>query len=264
MKHERHLVGRGRTLEEATQHRDDDVALVEPGQDVAQTVRPLGRVELVAAFGETRGRPDIQVRTEGDHEEVAFVGPLIGDDPLVHRIDGAHRLLEEVDVRPGDVPVGEADPFSGLPSEHDVELREAEDEGVALVDQRDVHIVAKCLGEPSRQLEPSEAGPEDQDPGRHDRARSRRAANGHGQEQGEAQVIVARDHRTDTGGKRGAEPPPGGEAPPRRCDLSEAGPRPIMRERGPSATQLAHTRSRGPTRSRKDRRHAYRPERSHR
>jgi hypothetical protein len=48
-----------------------------------------------------------------------------------------------------------ADGSGKLPSEHHVELREAEDECVTLVDKHDIHRVAERLGEDGCQLEAS-------------------------------------------------------------------------------------------------------------
>ncbi len=47
--------------------------------------------------------------------------------------------------------------------EHHVELREAEIEGVALVDQRHFDVVAKRLREHGAEFEPAEAGAENED-----------------------------------------------------------------------------------------------------
>ena len=52
---------------------------------------------------------------------------------------------------------------SGRATEHDVELREPEDEPVALVDQHDVGGVAELVRQPRRQLQPAKACPEHHD-----------------------------------------------------------------------------------------------------
>jgi len=44
-------------------------------------------------------------------------------------------------------------------AEHDVELREAEDEAVAAIDQYDLQLVTQCIGEPGGQLQPTEPHP---------------------------------------------------------------------------------------------------------
>ncbi len=53
--------------------------------------------------------------------------------------------------------VGEGSP------EHDLELREPEDEPVLLIDQDDVNIVAELVGQPGRQLQTAEARTENDD-----------------------------------------------------------------------------------------------------
>jgi hypothetical protein len=51
----------------------------------------------------------------------------------------------------------------GAPApEHHVELREPEDEALALVDQRHLDVVAQFLGQRRRQLEPAEPGTQHQ------------------------------------------------------------------------------------------------------
>jgi hypothetical protein len=54
------------------------------------------------------------------------------------------------------------------PSEHHVELREAEDERIALVDQRDRHLAGQLAAQPRRELETAEPGAQDHDANRHD------------------------------------------------------------------------------------------------
>src|SRR5262249_44078782 len=54
------------------------------------------------------------------------------------------------------------------PAEHHIELREPEDERVGAVDERDVDVAAELVCEPAGELEPPEAGAEDQDRRRHD------------------------------------------------------------------------------------------------
>ena len=49
------------------------------------------------------------------------------------------------------------------PAEHHVELREAEDEAFGLVDEHDLDRIAELVGQPRRQLQPSEARSEHQD-----------------------------------------------------------------------------------------------------
>ena len=53
-----------------------------------------------------------------------------------------------------------ADGRGHRPPEHHVELREAEHEGVALVDERDLHRVAELGGQPRDELEAAEPSPQ--------------------------------------------------------------------------------------------------------
>src|SRR5437588_10657072 len=57
----------------------------------------------------------------------------------------------------------------GAVAEHEVEFRESEDERIALVDQRDVDVVAQGSREPRGGLEAGEARAEDDDSPRHAR-----------------------------------------------------------------------------------------------
>ena len=66
-----------------------------------------------------------------------------------------------------DVPVGQPYVIEATPPEHHVQLRETEDERVALVDESDLDVVAEILGEPGRELQAAEPGSEDQNSGRH-------------------------------------------------------------------------------------------------
>src|SRR4029079_6606633 len=90
------------------------------------------------------------------------------------------RLLPEPHARLCDVPVRVPDLVDRLLSEHHVELREAEDEYVALVDQRDLDVVAERFGETRGQLEAAEAGAEDDHTGAHPVRLSRPVASGSG------------------------------------------------------------------------------------
>ncbi len=71
-------------------------------------------------------------------------------------IDGRHCLLTELDSRLVDGAIRV--PHFGFPAapEHDIELREAEHESVALVDEGDPHFVGDRLGQPGRELETAE------------------------------------------------------------------------------------------------------------
>ena len=163
VEHERRLIGRGRTLEEATEHADDDVAAVERLEHPTH-VRGAGfRVELVAAFGEPRRGRGVDVGAEGDDEDVGVVRSAAGDHPAGLGIDREHPFLPEVHAGLGDVPVVEAHALGRRPAEHHVELGETEGEPLALIDERDVDLVGHFRGQPRGQLEAAEPCAEDQD-----------------------------------------------------------------------------------------------------
>jgi hypothetical protein len=67
----------------------------------------------------------------------------------------------ELDALLRDLVVGEQDVRHGLPAEEDVQLRIAEEEGLALVDERDADLAGERIGESRRELQAGEAGAED-------------------------------------------------------------------------------------------------------
>ena len=75
-----------------------------------------------------------------------------------------HRLLPERHRRLRDVAVVELHRVGRLPPEHHIELRVAEHEVVALVDQRDLDLVGDLLRQSRRQLQAAESRPEDEHP----------------------------------------------------------------------------------------------------
>ena len=87
----------------------------------------------------------IEVGTESDNEHVRRVRVAARHDGASLRIDRQHALVLEVDAGLGDVAVVEADTFRCGPTEHDVELREAEGEPLALVDEGDVDLLWHIL-----------------------------------------------------------------------------------------------------------------------
>ena len=102
-------------------------------------------VELVAALGEPRRRVEVVVGAERDDEDVGLVEAGVGRHAPRLRVDRGDRLLQEAHAGLRDVAVREADRVGRRPPEHHVELRVAEDERVALVDQRHVDVVAERL-----------------------------------------------------------------------------------------------------------------------
>jgi hypothetical protein len=90
------------------------------------------------------------------------VAALVGADGPRLGIDREHRLPEELHARLGHVRVGEPDGVRRRAPEQDVELRVAEDERVAPVDQRDLELLAR-LRQRRRELQAAEPCTEDQD-----------------------------------------------------------------------------------------------------
>ncbi len=81
----------------------------------------------------------------------------------VCRVDRPDRRLHESHPRLDELAVRVADGRGHRPPEHHVELREAEHEGVALVDERDLHRVAELGGQPRDELEAAEPSPQHED-----------------------------------------------------------------------------------------------------
>ena len=77
-------------------------------------------------------------------------------------IDRGDRLLQEPHAGLRDVAVGQPHRVGRRAPEHHVELREPEDERVALVDQRHLDLVAERLREHGAQLQPAEPRPENE------------------------------------------------------------------------------------------------------
>ena len=123
----------------------------------------------MAALDEPRRSVGVQVGTEGHDQHVAIKGTGVGLHPLGHRVDGLDRGLQEPHARLHDVGVAVVHVVGGRLAEHDVELREAEDEAVGSVDEHDIGVVTQRLRQPRRQLQPPE--PRSQDEYAHGRGR---------------------------------------------------------------------------------------------
>ena len=132
------------------------MALRERRQDLGQPLRTGLGVELVAALGEAGRGIHVVVGPQRDDEHVGLVHARVRGHPLRLGVDRGDRLLEHAHAGLGDVAVLEADRFRRLAPEHHVELREAEDERVGLVDQRHLDLVGDRLGEHGAQLQAAE------------------------------------------------------------------------------------------------------------
>ena len=160
---QRALARRRRALERGAADADDGVARRERRDDAGEPLGTVDRVELVAALGQAGRGLEVVVGAERDDEDVGLVGAGVGRHAPRLGIDRRDRLLQEPHARLGDLAVRQAHRVAARAPEHHVELREAEDERVALVDQRHVDLVAERLRERGGELEPAEARAEDED-----------------------------------------------------------------------------------------------------
>ena len=163
MQQERALAGRWRTFERCRRHADDGLALGEAGQDAAQAVRAFHRVELVAAFCQPRRGVEVIADPEGDHEVVAIVGTGIGHHAPRRGVDRRHCLPQQPHARFYELPVRQSHGVERVTPEHDIELGVAEHEGIALVDQRDLDLVAQRFGQDRAQFHAAETSPQHRD-----------------------------------------------------------------------------------------------------
>jgi hypothetical protein len=160
---QRGLAGGRRALQRRRADADDRSALRERGQ---HTTQPLGAgdgVELVAPFRESRRGVEVVVGTECNHQDVGLIGAAVGGDASRHGIDLGDRFLQEAHAGLHEVAVREAHCVGRRPAEHQVELRVAEDERVALVDQGHSDVVAMRLRQHGGELEACETCSQDHD-----------------------------------------------------------------------------------------------------
>jgi hypothetical protein len=98
---------------------------------------------------------------------VCNVGSAVGGHAPRFRVDCGYRFPTEDRAGPHDVSVREANGVGCLATEHHVELRDADDEGVVPVGQREVEAIAERLGKCRGELEPAETGTQDHDSSLH-------------------------------------------------------------------------------------------------
>ncbi len=163
MQEQRGFARRGRALERRPADADDRAAARERWKHVAHPLGTTDGVELAPALGESRRGLEVVVGAESDDEDVCFVDSLVRRHAPRVGIDGGDRLAQEAHARLEDVGVRQADLFCGGSPEHDIEFRVAEDERVALVDQRDAGVVTERLGQESRELETGKPRAQDDD-----------------------------------------------------------------------------------------------------
>ena len=124
------------------------------------------RVELVLRLDQPGRRSEVVVGAERDHEDVGLVRAGVGRHMPRLGVDRRDLFPNEPHSGLDQVAVRQSHGVERRAPEHHVELRVAEDEGVALVDERHVGLVAERLRQPGRQLETAEPGPENHDPRR--------------------------------------------------------------------------------------------------
>ena len=111
----------------------------------------------MAALDEPGRGGGVEVSPERHDEDVGVEGPGVGLDAPGRRIDRPDRRLHEPHPGLDDVrDTGDATAAAGRAPEHDIELREPEDETVALIDQDDIGVVTELVGQPGRQLQAAE------------------------------------------------------------------------------------------------------------
>ncbi len=133
------------------------------GSTSANSLRAGDGVELVSGLGEPRRGVQVVVGAERNDQDIRLVDAGVGGHAARFGVDRRDRLLEEPHARLHDLAVREANGIECRPPEHDVELRVAEHERVALVDQRDRDVVAERFRERARELETSEARSQNHD-----------------------------------------------------------------------------------------------------
>ena len=139
------LVWRGRALERDGEHGQHHPAAAERRQFVAQPLGACDRVVLEPSVGEAGCRGDVVVCTEGDDDDVGVVNSSIGDDVPRPWVNRKHPLLAELHARRADLAVRDPHLFRVLAPEEDLQLGEAEHEGVVLVEQSDLDLAGEAL-----------------------------------------------------------------------------------------------------------------------
>ena len=84
------------------------------------------------------------------------------------RVDGGDGFPTKNHTGLGDVAVGDSNGIGRRTTEHDIELRGAEEKGVVPVDQGEVELISERLGKDGAELEAAEPRAQDNDSSPHD------------------------------------------------------------------------------------------------
>jgi hypothetical protein len=145
VQHQHGLARGGRAFVGRAADADERRALGERGQHSAQMLGAGDRVVLVTVGDEARRGFEVIVSAQRHHDEVRVVGAGVGTHSAGNRVDRGDCLATATNARLDNAAVGQPDRlWRGVP-EHHVELRVAEDERIALVDQGHLRAVAQRL-----------------------------------------------------------------------------------------------------------------------
>ena len=106
----------------------------------------------------------MQIGSKRDDQDVGVEGPSVCLDALGDWIDRSDRGLDEPHPGLHEIAVRMPHGRWQCPPEHDVQLREPEDEAITLIDEHDVNIAAEFLRQPCCQLKTAEPRSENHNP----------------------------------------------------------------------------------------------------
>jgi hypothetical protein len=123
-----------------------------------RTSPPIGPV--MQSYTGVDGEATFFVPAECRDEDVRLVDTAIGGHaPGLGIVRGDSLAAGSAPPRLRDLPVGKADGVSSAPAEEDIELRVAEEERLALVDQRHLDVVAERLRHVVESVKPRNPAP---------------------------------------------------------------------------------------------------------
>ncbi len=162
MQHQGALARRRRAFEWRATNSDQRPSPVESGQHLAELLGAGDGIEFVD-LGQARRGVDVVVGAECHDQEIGFIGAAVGGDTAPDGIDRRDRLALQTHARLHEVAVRQPHRLERRAVKHHVELRVAEDERVALVDQGHLDAVGESFGQQGAELEAAKSRPEDND-----------------------------------------------------------------------------------------------------